>query len=54
MIDYDKALSIITRLELIQMKDLPYTPDQLIEKFGMDEIGFFYDKICKENKHGSI
>ncbi len=49
MTDYDKAAALITRLELIQMKDLPFTPDQLIEKFGMDEIGFFYEKICRED-----
>ena len=46
MTDYEKALCLITRLELIQIKAISLTPEKMLEEFGADEIGFFYDKIC--------
>lgn len=49
MSDFDKAITLITRLELIQTKDIPLTPEKMLEEFGAKEIRFFYEKICKEN-----
>lgn len=46
MSDYEKAVSLLTRLELILLKDIPVTPEKLLEGFGGNEVGFFYEKIC--------
>lgn len=54
MTDHERALCLITRLELIQTKDLPYTPEELIEKFGAETIEFFYEKICEGSNYGAI
>lgn len=48
MTEKDKAATLLARLELIQMKDIALTPEELLEKFGADEVGFFYKKICVE------
>lgn len=45
MTDHDKALILLTRLELILLRDIPLTPETMLERFGADEIGFFYSKI---------
>lgn len=47
MTEKDKAATLLARLELIQMKDIALTPDEMLEMFGADEVGFFYKKICE-------
>lgn len=55
MTNKDKAANLLTRLELILLKDIPLTPEKMLEEFGAEDVGFFYEKILGVgDNYGSV